>query len=100
MDLCQLLNSYLTELNFEVYMAHSLEDGDKLLKTITPDILFVDNNLPDGLGWERLNFFATNFPACKINLISAFDSSHVVPTSPRIRVIEKPLRLNMLKEYL
>lgn len=99
-DLCHLLNSYLTELNFEVYMAHSLSDGDELLKTITPDVLFVDNNLPDGLGWERLDFFESTFPACKINLISAYDSTPLVPTSARIKIIEKPLRLNSIKDYL
>jgi two-component system OmpR family response regulator len=99
-DLCHLLNSYLTELNFEVYMAHSLRDGDELLQKITPDILFVDNNLPDGLGWEKLNLFESRFPACKINLISAYDSSPAVLASGRIKILEKPLRLNALKDYL
>jgi two-component system, OmpR family, response regulator len=99
-DLCNLLHSYLSDLNFEVHMAHSLGDGDKLLNQITPDILFVDNNLPDGLGWEKLNLFESRFPQCKINLISAYDTTIFNLQSDRVRIIEKPLRLNLLKDYL
>lgn len=99
-DLCHLLHSYLSDMNFDVYMAHSLEEGDALLEQVTPDILFVDNNLPDGLGWERLKIFESRFPQCKINLISAFDATPITITSDKIKIIEKPLRLNLLKDYL
>jgi two-component system, OmpR family, response regulator len=100
MDLCHLLHSYLSDMNFEVHMAHSLGDGDLLLDSVTPDILFVDNNLPDGLGWEKLSIFESRFPQCKINLISAYDAAPVESKSGRVRIIEKPLRLHLLKDYL
>lgn len=99
-DLCQLLCSYLSEMNYEVHTAHSLAEGEELLKKVNPDILFVDNNLPDGLGWEKLTSFEQQFPKCKINLISAYDSTPIEITSSRIRILEKPLSLSALKEYL
>jgi two-component system OmpR family response regulator len=100
-DLCHLLRTYLTDLEYEVHIAHTLNSGLQLLTTITPDILFVDNNLPDGLGWENLKFFETKFPLCRINLISAYDAIPVqLSKNDRIRIIEKPLRLNAIRDYL
>jgi hypothetical protein len=50
-----------------------------------------------------MEYLAKEFPACKINLISAYD--HVPPglrdpERTTIQVLEKPLRLNSLKDYL
>jgi DNA-binding NtrC family response regulator len=101
-DLCHLLKTYLVDMDYEVFMAHTLSSGLSLLKDVTPDILFIDNNLPDGLGWENIQFFKGQFPQCKINLISAY---HSVPKQlsadhDTVRIIEKPLRLNAIKDYL
>jgi two-component system OmpR family response regulator len=100
-DLCHLLQNYLTDLNFEVHIAHTLNEGLILLAKVTPDIIFVDNNLPDGLGWDNLQYFKTEFPQCKINLISAYGGiAREIGEHDRIRIIEKPLRLNLIKDYL
>jgi two-component system, OmpR family, response regulator len=101
MDLCHLLKTYLTERNYEVHMAHTLTSGLVLLSEITPDILFIDNNLPDGLGWENLQYFKEQFPRCKINLISAYQSvPKEISDTKRVRVIEKPLSLSSIKDFL
>jgi two-component system, OmpR family, response regulator len=101
-DLCHLIKTFLSDLDCDVYMAHTLDSGLDVLQNITPDVIFMDNNLPDGLGWERLHQLKERFPACKINLISAYHSTPVeLPENPgNIAIIEKPLRLNVLKEYL
>lgn len=101
-DLCHLIKTFLSDLDYDVYMAHTLDSGLDVLQNITPDVIFMDNNLPDGLGWESLHQINERFPDCKINLISAYDSMKVVlPENPgNISVIEKPLRLNALKDYL
>jgi DNA-binding NtrC family response regulator len=101
-DSCHLLKTYLTDMNYEVHLAHTLASGLALLKEVTPDVMFIDNNLPDGLGWEQLKFLIVQFPNCKINMISAYQNApkDLFPGNNNISVIEKPLRLNMLKEYL
>jgi DNA-binding response OmpR family regulator len=101
-DLCRLLRTYLEELNYEVFLAHRLAEGLALIHQIKPDIIFIDNNLPDGVGWERLTFLSAQNPNCKINLISAY---HTIPdqlvfANGNVNVLEKPLRLNQLKDYL
>jgi two-component system OmpR family response regulator len=101
-DLCHLMKTYLTDLDYDVHLAHTLHTGLALLTEVIPDILFIDNNLPDGLGWEKMAYIKEHFPACKINLISAY---HYVPLEAEgdnnaVKIIEKPLRLNLLKDYL
>jgi two-component system, OmpR family, response regulator len=99
-DLCLLMKSYFDGLGYDVFLANTLDSGMHLLKEVSPDILFLDNNLPDGLGWDQTSYVADTYPNCKINLISAF--KHTPPDLSRssIQVIEKPLRLNLLKQYL
>jgi DNA-binding NtrC family response regulator len=101
-DLCHLMKAYLVDLNYEVYLAYNLTSGLNLLHEVMPDVLFIDNNLPDGLGWEKMGFLKENFPQCKINLISANRHGYTgyPPDEAAVNVIEKPLRLNALKEYL
>jgi two-component system, OmpR family, response regulator len=100
-DLCHLMKTYLVELDYDVYLAYTLNSGMNLLKQVSPDVLFIDNNLPDGLGWEKMGYLKEQFPQCKINLISAYQylPPETLPGSD-INVIEKPLRLNLLKDYL
>lgn len=101
-DLCRLMKAYLEELDHEVFLANTLSTGLNLIKSVTPDVVFIDNNLPDGLGWEKMNYLAIQFPGCKINLISAYESTPDVVSGmhPSVRILEKPLSLSSLKEYL
>lgn len=100
-DLCMLLYSYLKRKNFDVQFTHNLKDGMAAIKEMRPDVLFLDNNLPDGLGWEIAPQLVKDYPLTKINLISAFH-----PNPPRfdsannVSIIEKPISTNTLDNYL
>ena len=90
-DLCLLLKNYFLRKKNEVTVAHSLKEGEKLLHNIHPDILFLDNNLPDGTGWETAPGIAARFPGTYIVLISAFHPAvPAMPANARYRVMEKP----------
>ena len=100
-DLCHLMKAYFANLNYDVFLAYTLDSGMNLMKEVSPDILFLDNNLPDGLGWERTKYLTDNYPNCKINLISAFKFTPPESiTHSSVQIIEKPLSLNLLKHYL
>jgi two-component system OmpR family response regulator len=98
-DLCHLMKTYLVDLDYEVFLANTLGHGLNLINQITPDIVFIDNNLPDGLGWEKMSYLMEHYPNCKINLISAYKYLPL-ETGPSIKVLEKPLSLSSLKNYL
>ena len=95
-DFCLLLKAYLTKLRYEVFYSNSLADGVEQARKINPAIIFLDNNLPDGLGWGETENILVNYPDTKLNLISAY---HVPKTSSSsFRILEKPLQLEELNK--
>ncbi len=100
-DLCLLLKSYFIRKNYEVYLSHTLEDGVSFLKTLHPNILFLDNNLPDGVGWNIAPDIAQQYPDIHINMISAFHpATPQMPANARYSIIEKPISFADLDKQL
>lgn len=98
-DFCEAIGNYLKTRGFEVLVAFNLEQGMELLKEKKPDILILDNNLPDGKGWEHTDQLLRDFPFLKINLISAFNEiTSSYRSFPNVRVWEKPLSMRKLEE--
>jgi len=96
-DLCHLLKSYFLRKGYEVYLSHTLEQGLSFLRTLHPEIVFLDNNLPDGTGWSIAPKIASELPETYINLISAFHPTIPdMPLNARFSLIEKPISLTDL----
>ena len=99
-DFCFLLKTYLTKKNYDIILANTLEQGMKLLVSEKPDIVFLDNNLPDGFGWEKIEFICASVPGIELNLISAYQYSSLHLKPRRLKIWEKPLDLHLLDKYL
>lgn len=101
MDLCLLLKSYLLRKNYEVQISYDLKEGISLIKKINPAIVFLDNNLPDGEGWQHAPLIAAEFPSTLIVLISAFHPTiPPMPVNALYKYIEKPITIADLEEEL
>jgi two-component system, OmpR family, response regulator len=100
LDSCLLWKAFLSQLKFTVHTALTLTEGMKLVDSIKPDIIFLDNNLPDGLGWEQVGVIRSKLPACKINLVSAFQFEAHKWIQENVKVIEKPITLSHIKTLL
>ena len=100
-DFCLLMKNYFNRKNFEVHISHTLKEGMQYLETIKPDIIFLDNNLPDGLGWEKAPYIIQHFPDTKVNLISAYQYDQRLSDGlPSVRIWEKPISITDLNQYL
>ncbi len=101
-DECFLISAFLTRKNYEVKYAHTLLDGIIKLESEKPDVLLLDNNLPDGLGWSKADEIKKQFPAIQITLISAHENaSHsTIADSSEFRKLEKPISFQTLEKYL
>jgi len=97
-DFCLLLKAYFVRKNYDVYLSYLLTQGMKLLEQIEPDIVFLDNNLPDGFGWEKVEDIKKMFPHIELNLISAYAYKPLKINFPDIHIWEKPLQLNELSK--
>ena len=91
-DLCLLLKSYFQRKGYEVALAYTLATALDQLKSFKPDVLFLDNNLSDGLGWSMVPAIAHSTPELQIYLISAYHPPiPALPERVSVQVIEKPI---------
>lgn len=96
-DLCLLMTSYFIKKNYDVHSAASLQEGLSKMQQLLPDILFLDNNLPDGIGWNKVESFLHVNPSLRLFLMSGYP-----PTFPNIpgfsyEVLIKPISFSDLE---
>ena len=72
-DICLLLSGLLRRLGYQPTCAHFIEEGRQCLHTQKFDAIFLDLNLPDGLGFDLLPFIKEDQIDAKVIMISAFD---------------------------
>lgn len=99
-DLCLLLKTYLNRRNYEVYYSHTLKEGMNQFNKVIPDILFLDNNLPDGAGWEKAASLIEQYPDLQVHLISAYQPNAPAKGTSSFKIWEKPLTLKDLDNYM
>jgi len=96
-DYCMILKNYFSQRNCEVSLAYTLKQGVQLLHHNTFDILFLDNNLPDGNGWQIVDRILEEMPQLKIYLISAYKhKTDFTGNSSQVTVWEKPISFQLL----
>ncbi|MGB3777791.1 MAG: response regulator [Tunicatimonas sp.] len=73
-EICFLLAMLLKQLGYEADYAHSMHDGlAKLSVKNGYDVVFLDLNLPDGLGYSIIPAIKRQNEATKVVMISAHD---------------------------
>lgn len=71
-DICLLLSGLLRRLGYQPTCASFLEEGRRCISLQQFDAVFLDLNLPDGLGFDLLPLIKINDDT-KVVMISAFD---------------------------
>lgn len=100
-DFCLLLQGYLKRKAFDVTVSNTLKEGMRKFGELCPDVLFLDNNLPDGLGWEQLPRFAAQHPNTQFYLVSAYHPTlPPVQENTVVKVFEKPISFRDLDQFL
>jgi len=87
-DFGLLMKSFFKNKKCKVYLANSITEGLAMLERERPDHLFLDNNLPDGLGWGKTEFILHHYPETQLHLISVLDVPKTSTTS--FRILYKP----------
>lgn len=100
-DFTLLLKNYLTRLGHTVKTAGTIEEGMEVAAAFEPEIIFLDNHLPDGLGWQQVPLLKQKMPEVQINLMSAY-YTHLahLQNYPDVQFIEKPLGLKAISSLL
>jgi len=74
-DMCLLLNILLEGKEMEIDHVKSLVKAQEYLSETSPDVVLLDNKLPDGFGVDFVQYIKKNYPLVKVVMISGFDPS-------------------------
>jgi DNA-binding response OmpR family regulator len=99
-DICTLLRIFFEKRGLTVFTANTLIDGLKMIDEKEPDILFIDNMLPDGEGWKAAQTIKIKYPNLSVNLMSAKDKSFNSLDEYNDVIWEKPISITQLEIYL
>ncbi len=72
-EICFLLSALLTRMGYDTDYAYTLKEGKEKFRQEAFDLVFLDLNLPDGLGYSLLPEIRENHKQTKVILISAHD---------------------------
>jgi DNA-binding response OmpR family regulator len=98
-DICLLLGMILKKQGISSLLAHNLSDGLEKVTAEQPMLIFLDNNLPDGLGIDQIANFREKVPKAKLFMISAMEGiSDKAIALGADGFLEKPLNLNKIME--
>ena len=74
-DMCLLLNILLNGKEMELDHVKSLLAASDYLEKEQPEVIILDNKLPDGFGVDFISYIKKKFPNIRIIMISGFDGS-------------------------
>jgi len=101
-DLCAVLKKALGRDNYSVECAYSLSEADNKLKD-HPQVVLLDNNMPDGTGLEYLQMHPVEFMGSMVIMITA-DANPALEKKARQEgvdvFIRKPFSVGRIREAL
>jgi DNA-binding response OmpR family regulator len=101
LDTCLLLGMLLKKFGIPSLKVHTLADGFEKLKSEQPQLIFLDNNLPDGTGIDRIALFRKQLPNSKLVMITAVSSLRERALALGADgFIEKPLDIRKIEHAL
>ena len=74
-EMCLVLNLLLNQDEVDLDHVKDLSAADEYLKKEQPNIVILDNKLPDGFGVDFITYLKKKYPSIRIIMISGFDSS-------------------------
>lgn len=79
-----LMAEFFSKRGGKVLLAESIREGLRIIHHEKLDYIFLDNNLPDGLGWTKTEYIMVNYPNTQLILISALEATGIKTASPCI----------------
>jgi two-component system, OmpR family, response regulator len=101
-DFCELIKNILAKENFEVDCAFSLEEAEEKLSE-NPQIVLLDNNLPDGCGLDFLQMHPVPFMNSSVIVITADPTEATKEKAIRegtVAFLSKPFSVQTIRDML
>lgn len=73
LDICIMVTKHLQQIQFETDYALTVKEARLKITTSSYDLILIDLNLPDGTGYDIMDFLKESDSDSKIIVISAYD---------------------------
>lgn len=101
LDTCLLLGMILKKFGIPSFKVHTLAEGFEKSVLEQPQLIFLDNNLPDGTGIDRIEQFRKLLPHTKLVMITAVSALRERAFALGADgFIEKPLDIKKIESVL
>ena len=103
LEIRALLSRFLSRKGFKVFSAGTLTEGRRLVNERSPNLIFLDVNLPDGNGLKELKKWSHDFDSLQVIMMSAFDNQEArdeALSSGAIHFLSKPFNLAVLDQLI
>src|SRR5690242_1265256 len=95
------LNMILSDRDFDLDYVNNLLDASEYLEKKTPDLVMLDNKLPDGFGVDFIRYIRKKYPSIKIIMISGFATVRDVALSNGADIfLEKSFSMDRVNEAI
>ncbi|HEX2631105.1 MAG TPA: response regulator [Chitinophagaceae bacterium] len=74
-EMCLILNMILDSKDMELDHVKTLQSASEYLQKQNPSVVILDNQLPDGLGVDFINYLKLYHPQVRIIMISGYGAS-------------------------
>ena len=102
-DLCTMLDTILFTKHRNIQSAYTLAQATTYLEKYNPDIILLDQNLPDGKGFDFLKKIAISHPQAKIVMMTSQtfkdDDQHPLKTGASF-FMPKPFTLQAIVQLI
>jgi CheY-like chemotaxis protein len=61
---------------FEVQVVYTAEDALERARSVPPDLLLCDINMPGRDGWDLMGYFSREVPDCRVLILTGYHSNH------------------------
>lgn len=100
-DLGLIVTPYFEQKEYEVHVCLNIEKTKQAITSIAPTLVFVDNNLPDGSGWDFAPQIAKKFPEAVFFLMSGYNPALPnMPVNTIYYIVEKPISFEQLDQLI
>ncbi len=100
-DICYLLGSLLRNNNIQTDYANTIGEAKLALEKQCPEIIFLDNHLPDGMGIDFISYVKKNYTSSKLIFITAYatpDDKRKALTEGADMFISKPFSRDVINK--
>ncbi|MGB1285441.1 MAG: response regulator [Aggregatilineales bacterium] len=104
-DLARMTMLVLKQSRFEADVAHTGQQAMEYIKTRRPDVMLLDIDLPDMLGWDVLSYLNEEYPSGGTRIIVVtgrrVDAAELMEKMPEVhQYLMKPVRPNSLVDVI